>query len=142
VAEALARTGWALGGEQSGHVVFADRAATGDGMLTGLMLAQLVATRGPLHVLTDGLLTLVPQVLVNVKVADASTLGDAATLWADVAIAERELGDRGRVLLRASGTEPLVRLMVEAEDEAMLHRIVEQLRSSVLAALGSSADPG
>ena len=142
VAEALARTGWALGGEQSGHLVFADRAATGDGMLTGLMLAQLVATRGPLHVLTDGLLTVVPQVLVNVKVADASALGDAAALWADVAGAERELGDRGRVLLRASGTEPLVRLMVEAEDEALLHRIVEQLRSSVLDALGSSADHG
>ena len=142
VAEALARTGWALGGEQSGHVVFADRAATGDGTLTGLLLAQLVAERGPLHALTDGLLTLVPQVLVNVRVADAAALPDAAAVWADVAQAERELGDRGRVLLRASGTEPLVRLMVEAEDEAVLHRIVGALRSSVLDALGSSADPG
>jgi phosphoglucosamine mutase len=142
VADALARTGWALGGEQSGHVVFADRAATGDGMLTGLLLAQLVATRGPLHELADGLLTLVPQVLVNVEVADTSALGDASALWADVADAQRELGDRGRVLVRASGTEPLVRLMVEAEDEAELRRIVDELRTSVLDALGSSTRPG
>jgi phosphoglucosamine mutase len=142
VAEALARTGWSLGGEKSGHVVFADRAATGDGMLTGLLLAQIVAQRGPLHMLTDGLLTLVPQVLVNVQVEDASGLVDAAAVWADVADAQSELGDRGRVLLRASGTEPLVRLMVEAEDEAVLHRIVDELRTSVLDALGSSVGRG
>jgi phosphoglucosamine mutase len=142
VADALVRTGWSLGGEQSGHVVFADRAATGDGMLTGLLLAQVVARRGPLHVLSDGLLTLVPQVLVNVQVEDAGGLGDAAAVWRDVAAAQRELGDRGRVLLRASGTEPLVRLMVEAEDEAVLHRIVDELRSSVLDALGASVGPG
>jgi len=142
VAEALARTGWALGGEQSGHVVFADRATTGDGVLTGLLLAQLVATLGPLAALTDGLLVPVPQVLVNVEVADAATLADAASVWADVAAAQRELGERGRVLVRASGTEPLVRLMVEADDEAVLQRVVDMLRSSVLDALGAPSGPG
>jgi phosphoglucosamine mutase len=142
VAEALARTGWMLGGEQSGHVVFADRATTGDGILTGLLLAQLIAVSGPLATLTDGLLVPVPQVLVNVDVADTTSLDDAAAVWAAVADAQHELGERGRVLVRASGTEPLVRLMVEAEDEAMLQRIVDVLRASVLDALGPPTAPG
>jgi phosphoglucosamine mutase len=142
VAEALARTGWILGGEQSGHVVFADRATTGDGVLTGLLLAQLVAANGPLASLTEGLLVPVPQVLVNVDVADAAALDDATSVWEAVAAAQRELGDRGRVLVRASGTEPLVRLMVEAEDETALQRIVDALRTSVLDALGAPPAPG
>ena len=83
-----------------------------------------------------------PQVLVNVEVADVSALGDAASVWEDVAAAQLELGDRGRVLVRASGTESLVRLMVEAEDEAVLQRLVDQLRTSVLGALGTPGRPG
>jgi phosphoglucosamine mutase len=142
VTEALARSGWSLGGEQSGHVVFADRATTGDGVLTALLVAQQVAAHGPLATLADGLLTLVPQVLVSVEVADATSLGDAASVWEDVAAAQAQLGDRGRVVVRASGTEPVVRLMVEAEDEAVLQRIVDELRSSVLDALGSPTRPG
>jgi phosphoglucosamine mutase len=142
VAEALARTGWTLGGEQSGHVVFADRATTGDGVLTGLLLAQLVAAHGPLAALTEGLMVPVPQVLVNVEVADATALGEAASVWADVAAAQAALGERGRVLVRASGTEALVRLMVEAEDEAEVQHVVDALRSSVLDALGAPASPG
>ncbi|HEV3211918.1 MAG TPA: phosphoglucosamine mutase [Acidimicrobiales bacterium] len=142
VAEALARTGWILGGEQSGHVVFADRATTGDGVLTGLLLAQLVASHGPLASLTEGLLSPVPQVLVNVEVADVAALESAASVWSDVAAAQRELGDRGRVLVRASGTESLVRLMVEAEDEAALQRVVDVLRTSVVDALGAPTGPG
>jgi len=142
VGEALARTGWVLGGEQSGHVVFADRATTGDGVLTGLLLAQLVAARGPLASLAEGLIVPVPQLLVNVEVADAGALDGAASVWDDVARAQRELGERGRVVLRASGTEPLVRLMVEAEDEGVLRRIVEELRTSLLRALGAPRAPG
>jgi phosphoglucosamine mutase len=142
VAEALARTGWSLGGEQSGHLVFADAATTGDGTLTALVLAGLVARRGALASLTDGLLAPVPQMLVNVDVADATALEGADEVWADVEVARRELGERGRVVLRASGTEPLVRVMVEAEDEAQLQRIVDRLRTSVVQALGSPSRPG
>jgi phosphoglucosamine mutase len=142
VAEALERTGWSLGGEQSGHLVFADRATTGDGILTGLLLASLVARRGALSSLAEGLLTPVPQLLVNVPVASADALGSATAVWDDVEAARAELGERGRVVLRASGTEPLVRVMVEAEDEAQLHRIVDELRTSVLRALGDPAPPG
>ena len=142
VADALARTGWTLGGEQSGHLVFTDVATTGDGVLTGLLLAALVAERGPLTSLTDGLLTPVPQVLVNVAVADAGALADAITVWAEVAAVRDELGDRGRVVLRASGTEPLVRVMVEAEDEAQLRYVVDRLQTTVLQALGPATGPG
>ena len=136
VLEALARTGWVLGGEQSGHLVFADRATTGDGLLTGILLAQLVATRGPLHALVDGLIAPVPQLLVNVEVGDAAALGDATVVWQAVERHRAELGDGGRVVLRASGTESLVRIMVEAERDADAQRIADSLRTVVVGALG------
>ena len=138
VVEALERTGWRLGGEQSGHLVFADRATTGDGVLTGLLLAQLVADRGPLEQLCEGLLSPVPQVLVNVEVADTRALADATGVWARVELARTSLGDRGRVVLRASGTEPCVRIMVEAEDPDELQRVLDDLRGAVLRSLGGS----
>ncbi|HEY8080853.1 MAG TPA: phosphoglucosamine mutase [Acidimicrobiales bacterium] len=137
VLEALARTGWVLGGEQSGHVVFADRATTGDGLLTGILLAQLVATRGPLHALVDGLLVTIPQLLVNVEVVDASALDGADEVWLAVERHRVELGERGRVVLRASGTESLVRIMVEAEDDGDAHRIADSLHALVLSTLGT-----
>jgi phosphoglucosamine mutase len=136
VIEALERTGWRLGGEQSGHLVFADRATTGDGVLTGLLLAQLVASRGPLDTLCDGLLTPVPQLLVNVEVGDTAALAGAADVWTRVEQVRAVLGERGRVVLRASGTEPCVRIMVEAEDADELQRVVDDLRAVVLRALG------
>jgi phosphoglucosamine mutase len=142
VAEALERTGWSLGGEQSGHVIFADRATTGDGVLTGMLLAQLVAERGPLGSLTDGLLVPVPQLLVNVLVPDASALADAIQVWMLVEKARATLGEHGRVLVRASGTEPLVRIMVEAEDEAEMRQTAEELRTAVVDALGIRPTPG
>jgi phosphoglucosamine mutase len=142
VVEALTRTGWELGGEQSGHLVFADRSTTGDGLLTGIVLAHLVARRGPLHALAEGLLSPVPQLLVNVAVDDASTLGSATDVWDAVASHQRELGDSGRVLLRASGTESLVRIMVEAQDDAVAHRVAHELQAVVVSALGSPGDHG
>jgi phosphoglucosamine mutase len=142
VAEALERTGWSLGGEQSGHVIFADLATTGDGVLTGMLLAQLVAEHGPLHRLTDGLLVPVPQLLVNVQVPDTGALADAAEVWVHVEKSRAALGEHGRVLVRASGTEPMVRIMVEAEDDAEMRRTAEELRAVVLAALGDPLAPG
>ena len=142
VAEGLERTGWSLGGEQSGHVIFADRATTGDGVLTGVLLAQLVAERGPLDRLTDGLLVPVPQLLINVQVPDTGALAGAQEVWAHVEKSRAALADSGRVLVRASGTEPLVRIMVEAEDAEEMHRIAEELRVAVLDALGNRQPPG
>ncbi|HWI33553.1 MAG TPA: phosphoglucosamine mutase [Lapillicoccus sp.] len=127
VLEDMKAGGYALGGEQSGHVILLDHGTTGDGVLTGLMLAARVAETGrPLHELAS-VMTRLPQVLRNVKVAGAA--GDAVErLAADVAKAEIDLAGRGRVLVRASGTEPLVRVMVEAptaeEADAVCERLV------------------
>jgi phosphoglucosamine mutase len=131
VLEALEAGGFSLGGEQSGHVIFPDLAVTGDGLLTGLVLLDIVRRRGkPLAELATGAMTRLPQVLVNVRVA-----GGAEALVAELephtAAAQAALGERGRVLVRASGTEPLVRVMVEAEDEATAHRVADELAERV-----------
>jgi phosphoglucosamine mutase len=113
----------ALGGEQSGHVIYREYAATGDGLLTAVRFLTLAAARG---VGVDELAAVMrryPQAMVNVQVRDREALHGAEPVWEAVSGAEAELGDRGRVLVRASGTEPLVRVMVEAEteDEATTH---------------------
>ncbi len=114
VLEALAAGGFSLGGEQSGHVIFADHATTGDGILTAVALLDAVQRAGrPLAEIAADAMTSLPQVLVNVRVAHR--MPDAADRLADeIAAAQLDLGDEGRVLVRASGTEPLVRVMVEA----------------------------
>ena len=137
VLAALEADGLALGGEQSGHIVFRRRATTGDGILTGLLLADLVGRAGrPLAELARGLVVRVPQVLVNVAVADPGRLADAPAVWAVVAEVESELGGTGRVLLRASGTEPLVRVMVEATSEVQAVEAAGRLSTAVERALG------
>ena len=114
VIEALDAGGLSLGGEQSGHVIFADRATTGDGLLTMVQLLDVVTRSGrPLAELADASMTRLPQVLRNVRVARGG--GEVAAALSDlIADVEAGLGDHGRVLIRASGTEPLVRVMVEA----------------------------
>jgi phosphoglucosamine mutase len=133
VLEALDRDGLALGGEQSGHVIFRDLASTGDGMLTGLVLLDVVARAGrPLGELAAEAMVRLPQVLVNVRTAerDPNLLDKLA---ADVAAAEADLGDRGRVLLRASGTEPVVRVMVEAPTHTEAAEVADRLAQRVRA---------
>jgi len=143
VLAALDAGGLALGGEQSGHLVFRRLATTGDGMLSGLLLADLVARQGrPLAQLADGLVPRVPQVLENVRVADPGHLGAAAGVWAAVKEVEAELGGTGRVLLRASGTEPLVRVMVEAPTDAQATDAARRLRAAVEEALGPAPAGG
>jgi phosphoglucosamine mutase len=129
VLEALAAGGYSLGGEQSGHVIFADHATTGDGVLSAVALLDAVARAGrPLAEIAADAMTSLPQVLVNVRVA--SRVPDAAVQLADeVARAEAALGDHGRVLVRASGTEPLVRVMVEAPT----HEIAERTAAEIAA---------
>jgi phosphoglucosamine mutase len=136
VLEAMRAGGHTLGGEQSGHIIFLDRATTGDGLLTALRLLAIMARTGrPLSDLAKVMRRL-PQVLVNVRVADRDGLTSSAAVTSAVAAAEAALGDRGRVLVRASGTEPLVRVMVEAETEAGARAVAERLAEVVGDQLG------
>ncbi|MET7510955.1 phosphoglucosamine mutase [Streptomyces albidoflavus] len=136
VLEEMKEHGYALGGEQSGHVIILDHATTGDGTLTGLMLAARVAETGrPLAELVS-VMERLPQVLVNVPDVDRSRVTTSAELASAVARAEQELGATGRVLLRPSGTEPLVRVMVEAADIEQAGAIAGRLADVVKSALG------
>ena len=120
-----------LGGEQSGHIIFRDHATTGDGILTGLQLAAEMARTGKTLTELATVMTVYPQVLVNVPGVDQHGLDADAAVTAAVRAAEAELGDTGRVLLRPSGTEPLVRVMVEAADHDVAAAIAEQLAAVV-----------
>jgi phosphoglucosamine mutase len=134
VLEEMRRGGHVIGGEQSGHVLFLEHATTGDGVLTAVQLLGAVAASGrPLHELA-GVMTTFPQVLRNVRVADRDRVMASDVLARAIVDAEAQLGDSGRVLVRASGTEPLVRVMVEARTAdtaqavtAALVRVVESL---------------
>ena len=130
VLEAMRAGGFTLGGEQSGHVLLLEHATTGDGVLTALqLLARVAATRRPLLELAS-VMERLPQVLVNVPDVDQSRADDPRLLAA-VASAEQELGDTGRVLLRRSGTEPLIRVMVEAVDAEQAQTVADQLAEVV-----------
>ena len=120
-----------LGGEQSGHIIFRDHATTGDGILTGLQLAAEMARTGKTLTQLAAIMTVYPQVLVNVPGVDQHALGADSGVADAVRAAEAELGDTGRVLLRPSGTEPLVRVMVEAADHEAAVEIAEKLASVV-----------
>jgi phosphoglucosamine mutase len=127
--------GFNLGGEQSGHVILLDHATTGDGTLTGLMLAARVAATGKSLADLASVMTRLPQVLLNVRVADKSKVATSRELADAVAAAEAELADRGRILVRPSGTEPIVRVMVEANEERVARDVAERLAKVVEAAL-------
>ncbi|MEN3272084.1 MAG: phosphoglucosamine mutase [Actinomycetota bacterium] len=131
VLEALAEQNLSIGGEQSGHVIFPDLATTGDGTLTSLQLLEVLHRSGrPLAELADEAMTQLPQVLENVRVGRAAAdLVDAVA--DDVAAVEAELGARGRVLLRPSGTEPLVRVMVEAPTAEQARAAADRLVAAV-----------
>jgi phosphoglucosamine mutase len=132
VLEALGEGGFALGGEQSGHVIMTKFATTGDGILTGLHLVAEMARTGKTLAQLAATMTVFPQVLINVRGVNHVGLADSDGVTAAVAIVESELGDSGRVLLRPSGTEPMVRVMVEAESQdiadAHAHALAEVVR--------------
>ena len=131
VLETMHAGGFSLGGEQSGHVVLLDHATTGDGVLTALQLIGRMAVTGrPLGELA-GVMHRLPQVLVNVRDVDRARVGVSTELATAVATAEAELGGNGRVLLRPSGTEPLVRVMVEASSQAQARTVAERLADAV-----------
>jgi phosphoglucosamine mutase len=139
VLEALERGGWQLGGEQSGHIIFRDIATTGDGLLTSVQLLDLlVRADQPLSTLVAGAMTRFPQVLHNVRVSGKAAA--VVTAMSDeIDRVERDLGERGRVLVRASGTEPLVRVMVEAEDEQAANAAATELVAAAEAAASRGA---
>jgi phosphoglucosamine mutase len=136
VLEEMKQHGYALGGEQSGHVIVLDHATTGDGTLTGLLLAARIARTGRTLKDLAGVMERLPQVLINVPDVDRTRVGTSAELASAVADAERELGSTGRVLLRPSGTEPLVRVMVEAADIEQARSVAGRLADAVKSALG------
>jgi phosphoglucosamine mutase len=133
VLEELRGGGYSLGGEQSGHIVMPALATTGDGIVTGLrLMSRMAQTRVPLATLAAPMQSL-PQVLINVEVADKATVAEAPSVRTAVAQAEAELGDRGRILLRPSGTEQVVRVMVEAADEDTARQLAVRVAESVSA---------
>ena len=137
VIERMREKGFNVGGEQSGHIIFRNRSTTGDGILTGIALADLMCrARRSLSYLADGLVERVPQVLLNVPIPQPGRLAECDVVWDAVASAEAELGQSGRVLLRASGTEPLVRVMVEARLEEQANDVAARLAELVASELG------
>jgi len=135
VLEAMRAGSFTLGGEQSGHVIMSDFATTGDGVLTAAHLAaRMAATGQPLADLA-AVMTRLPQVLLNVPDVDKSRADTDPVLQGEVAAAAAKLGDTGRVLLRQSGTEPLVRVMVEAPTAQLAHEVAEHLAGVVRATL-------
>jgi phosphoglucosamine mutase len=140
VLEAINEKQLSLGGEQSGHIIFADYATTGDGILTGLqLLSRMAATKKSLAELAS-VMKVYPQTLVNVRGVDRDGVHTDKVLAAAVAEASADLGDTGRVLLRPSGTEPLVRVMVEAGDQATADRIAESLADVVRQRLSTGVE--
>lgn len=131
VLEELRAGSYSLGGEQSGHIVMPSMGTTGDGILTGLrLMSRMAQTRKSLTALAEPMQTL-PQVLINVKVADKTTVAQAPSVQSAVAEAEAALGDTGRILLRPSGTEQVVRVMVEAADEDTARQLAVRVADSV-----------
>ena len=127
VYEYMAKNGCALGGEQSGHIIFSKYASTGDGVLTSLKLMEvMLEQKKPLSKLTEGL-TIYPQVLENVRVRDKKTAREDPDVQAAVDAVAAELGDTGRVLVRESGTEPVLRVMVEAPEDAVCRQCVDRV---------------
>lgn len=136
VLEEMVRSGAMLGGEQSGHVIFLERARTGDGLQTALLLLEVVVETGlTVRELRRRAITEFPQVLRNVEVGRREDLDEAEEVWEAVAAAEAELGDRGRVLVRASGTEPVIRVMVEAPTGPAAEETAARLAKQITRAL-------
>jgi phosphoglucosamine mutase len=138
VLERMLATGATLGGEQSGHVVDLARHTTGDGIATALMLLASLDRLGMTMADAADLVRPFPQKLVAVP-ADRSALDGADRIWQEVRAAEAKLGEDGRVVLRASGTEPVVRVMVEAADAAECERLCDHLADVVAAEIGGTA---
>jgi len=136
VLEEMLKSGNNLGGEQSGHIIFLDDSPAGDGLLTAVKVASLVSMKGSLESLVEGLKDY-PQTIVNVKVKSKPPLESLQAVTEALAEAERTLGENGRIVLRYSGTEPLVRVMVEAEQQSDVARFSKSIADAVRRAIGT-----
>jgi phosphoglucosamine mutase len=136
VLEQMRESGASLGGEQSGHVLFPARATTGDGLLTALIVLDVVHRSGKTlgELIAD--LKNFPQVILNVKVREKKPLGTIPAVVAAIEAAEEELRDTGRVVIRYSGTEALARVMIEAESEEAMRRHAEAIAGAIRTELG------
>jgi phosphoglucosamine mutase len=132
VLEAMQRGGYRIGGEQSGHIIDLEANTTGDGIATAVRLLTLAANAGGLSVLRGQMQTY-PQILVNVRVSDKSCM-DGDDVRGAIALAERALTGRGRILVRPSGTEPLIRIMIEGQDEAEMRDLAQSIVERITAA--------
>ncbi len=136
VLEDMLRTGAVLGGEQSGHLIFKEHATTGDGLLTAVRFLSLAAARGVTVSELASVMRRYPQAMINVHVRDRDALADAPDVWAAARAAEDALAEEGRVLVRPSGTEPVVRVMVEAETEDLASDHASAIAEVVRVTLG------
>jgi len=135
VMDEMLRNGYALGGEQSGHVILSEHLWTGDGMATALAVLRVMARTGKDLADLASLLVTFPQTLVNVRVREKTPVADVPAIAAATARVEAALGTRGRVLVRYSGTEPLLRIMIEGEDQASVQAWAEEIAEAVRATL-------
>jgi phosphoglucosamine mutase len=135
VLEEMLKTDNNLGGEQSGHIIFLDDSPAGDGLLTAVKMASLVAMKGSLETLVEGLKDY-PQVILNVKVKRKPAMESLPEVAKALQVARAALGDNGRVVLRYSGTEPLARVMVEAEHQADVDRYSKSIAEALRQAIG------
>jgi phosphoglucosamine mutase len=136
VLEEMQKANAALGGEQSGHILFPHLATTGDGLLTALVVLDLIARTGKSIADLTADLKVFPQTIVNVKVREKKPLDAIPSIAAAIRAAEHALQDTGRVVIRYSGTEPLARVMIEAEDEAAMRRHADSIAAAIKDALG------
>ena len=126
VCENMQANGYSLGGEQSGHIIFSRYASTGDGILTSLMIMEVLTRQKTTLGTLAGEVKIYPQLLKNVRVADKKTARENPAMQAEVAKVAEALGADGRILVRESGTEPLIRVMVEAADDSLCEKDVDQ----------------
>lgn len=140
VREEMGRRGAVLGGEQSGHIIFGDLAVTGDGLLTALRLLEVMAATGEtLAELRSRAMRRYPQILINVKVDGPARVRSLPTVWEETARVEERMGEAGRVLVRPSGTEPLVRVMVECLESEAAERYARQLAEVIATEMNSES---
>ncbi len=139
VLEEMQRVGATLGGEQSGHILFRDgEATTGDGLLTALRVLEIMVRSGKCLAELVGDLKVFPQTIRNVRVREKLPLAQIPAVHAAISSAERELDGNGRVVVRYSGTEPLARVMIEAESKEQMDRIAASIAGTIQSALGTS----
>jgi phosphoglucosamine mutase len=137
VLEEMLRRGAAIGGEQSGHVIFLQYATTGDGLLTALRVLEIVGESGTSLSALVGEIRNFPQKLVNIRVKVKRPLSELSTVQTEIAAAEREFAGSGRVVVRFSGTEPLARVMIEAKTDADVDKWTTRIADAIRAELGS-----